>query len=201
MESEFYRAPGEPVDVELPDVAVRHRGKRRAEHLVEIAIEQAPVRGDGYGGAAHEPLYGGRVERLPEEVGVLLEVSAPRQKIQKTADREVGQAKKTVELDAVLAPKPSSVFVLEGLLRAGQKSAGRVMDEVEHKASAIPGVPGRVERAKGADDPFERTGPAYAVSPLGAQARQGRDDLDTGPGVQRDEAGVQRVAQDRRVGA
>ena len=75
----------------------------QVEHLVEVAVVEEAVPADGDGVAAHDAADGAGIEGVEQALHVVFVLAVVEQKIEKPADRHVGDGVKAVELHIVLA--------------------------------------------------------------------------------------------------
>ena len=91
----------QPFHIKIHDIVRSAVIDHKIEHLVEVAIVERAVPSDGKGCPAHDIGKRGRVERMAKQVEIILEIIRLNQLLEVTPDREVGNAKKMVEMDAV----------------------------------------------------------------------------------------------------
>src|SRR6185295_267850 len=109
-------------EAERPAAAV---GRGELEHLVEVAVVDAPVVADADQAAAHDALGGRRVEGGEQLLHVRLELPGLLQVQAEAVDGHVGDGVEPVELEPELRPELTPVVGLERRLRRRQVRADR----------------------------------------------------------------------------
>lgn len=104
---------------------------RNLKHLVEVAIIQRPIPTNGQGIATHHIPGSLGVERGNQSFHVFVVVPTAEQIFEVAADGHICDAKKAVELDAVMGPELAFKISLQLLLIGGQKSSGRIVHEIQ----------------------------------------------------------------------
>src|SRR5256885_9316136 len=134
-----------PDKVGEPDPRSARDPERQPQHLVEIAVvdRALPVHRDQ--GAAHHGAEILLAEGLPQQVHVGVELSPGDERRAESGDRHVGERVEPVEADAEALAQHPLVVRLELFLRGRERSALRIVDEVEREARALRSVPERVE--------------------------------------------------------
>jgi hypothetical protein len=77
--------------VKLPQVTLMTRAERQIEHLVEVAVVNAPLPVDAQQVTTHEPRYGINVEVLDQQPLIRLTLPSPIQIVREAVDRQVGK--------------------------------------------------------------------------------------------------------------
>ena len=139
--------PGERADVvDIPDGpnrAMLSAAEWYFEHLVEIAIVEAPVPSDADQGATHQRVHRRRIEVIHQQAHILRVIAAGSELMRKSRDWHVGDGQQTIERDAEVGEQFGSVACFEFRLWRRQRCAEWVVDEIEAQLAATES--GRVQ--------------------------------------------------------
>ena len=109
---------------------------RQIEHLIEVAVVEGAIPTHGDRVAAHDPGRGSGIEGVGQSFHVLLVVAALQEKLEKPADRHIGDRIEMVELDAMASPEFFSKLRFDRLLLGREKGAYRIADEIQRQPAA-----------------------------------------------------------------
>ena len=133
------------------------------EHLIEIAVVEAPVPGDADEAAAHEAGHRGRVETGHQLPHVTLIIAGPLKKFLETSDRHVEQGQELVELNTeAVRQLPAEKFFQRALLRR-QVGARGVVHEIKPESGIRFAVADAIEAAQSLQALLKRALPPEAV--------------------------------------
>src|SRR5256885_445336 len=125
----------DPAVMELPQIKVANMGRRtmahrQIEHLVEVAVVEGAIPTHRDRIAAHDASRGSGVKGVGQPLHVLLVVAALQKKLEKSADRHVGDGIEMVELDAMASPEFFSKLRFGRLLVGREKGSCRIAHQV-----------------------------------------------------------------------
>src|SRR3954470_10241640 len=173
-------APKRGVEVEIEDaegLAPAAPG-RELEHLVKVAIVDAPVVADAQQAAAHDALGRGGVERRRELVEVGLELTGLFEVQPEAVDRHVGEGVEPVERKAEFRLQLSLVVGFERRLRRRQVRSDRVVDQIEREPAPVGAVADRIQTPHRLDALAEYPGAPLRVGKVLLVIGQRGDHLD-----------------------
>src|SRR5512147_1378385 len=151
---------------------------RELEHLVEIAVVEPAVPSDREYGATHDTGGSRRIECIGEAVHIAGIVAALDKKLQKPADRHIGDRVEAVEYDAEPGEELPFEQGFRRLLFGRQECTDRVVDQVQGEPAPILSIPQTVQDADGLDRLVEDAVSSLSVGLRRAIIGQGRDDFD-----------------------
>ena len=145
------RIPGGIVDQEVPQVGSgpAGRGRRQAQLLVEVTVEQPALPVNADQGAAHHLLEIFAAVAGLQQLLVGLQLAPRLEPAGKALDRHVGQGVEAGEHHPVLAGQHPAVIGFQLGLGGRQGGALGVVDEVEAKPPARLAVAKVIELAQG----------------------------------------------------
>ena len=102
--------------VDIPDGSIR-AAERDFQHLIEIAVIEAPVPSDADQGASHQRVHRRWVEVIHEQAHILGVIAGGSELMRKSRDWHVGDGQQAIERDAEVVEQFGSVRCFEFRLR------------------------------------------------------------------------------------
>src|ERR1051325_125443 len=190
----------------LPALEVERLDRHRRldlqiQHLVEIAVEEAPVPRHGERVATHEARDRRGVEAADEALHVRVEIVRLHEPLQEARDRHVVQRQEAIERDAEVALERRLPFPFDLALRRREKRAGGIHHQGQLLVRIALAVADAVEQPQRFDRFVECAVAALRVGVALPVVRQRRHDLHALRRQPLGEAAVAPQEQHRQVAA
>ena len=165
--------------IEVADMGRRTMVHRQIEHLVEVTVVERAVPTHGDRVATHDAGRGNGVEGVGQSLHILLVVAALQEKLEKSADRHVGDRIEAVELDAMARQEFLSKLCFDRFLPGREKGSDRIAAQVQGEAAIGTAIPECIQALQSLDGFLEYSVTPLRISLTGSVIGERRDDFHT----------------------